>query len=746
MPQLTRDHLRALLEHQRGMLRGESYGEEGLELAGLGPLAPLVADTNGWRRDGTAITRRFLAAMIDGWEAAQPASTGPDPTSRLMTLAENDARAAGRRVAPAHEVAETVRRYAGVIEPPPPTMAKLARERGVDPGTARTWPDRVLSVAEAERLCEEFVSDGNVPARLTGSPADWRGSPNSWPPAGDVDLVGDRELLFDRLRAVVPDLAGGGDGTQRLGAIRRFAADLTRDYLTDPSLDIARDVDRGVLDVWDDEDVLLFGTAQGPEKKRGRLPRAVVAIVQMFCFEATHEAPGRRDELTALFGARQAGLRFVSRAEAGTRRAQLGRIGRTARESVALDLRRRGRATEPLVKSSPVLKDFHGPGPLGASEALQVSNYLRNRSDAEKSVLLEIYVGKREKFADGGLEFTSKNNLPVARMQYALADQGVDLEILNIEDGKLAERMERVINAYSGSYGILSPRNRALAANKEGAYARAVELVENVYQTAKKFILDRTISDPIEQLETLHQISLAATGILTATVETRLASRRSPNDAPLAEYIISLLNWSAQMRDYLRELTRLEGGLPSVRHEDERHIVWRGWALTTAQNRLRALIVAHTAWAAVPGIALPRGADYDIGLDAVLDAYREVVVDPHISTSSGKVLVMQATWLAFLNGGKLPAVRTGISRVLANIRLLDDAPSGMSVDDPTLTFRHRASAQWHIDRGDGGKLAELRRDSLAWAHLRATGGDAFEEWYALVDAAGLTPRPGDLHA
>jgi hypothetical protein len=101
-----------------------------------------------------------------------------------------------------------------------------------------------------------------------------------------------------------------------------------------------------------------------------------------------------------------------------------------------------------------------------------------------------------------------------------------------------------------------------------------------------------------------------------------------------------------------------------------------------------------------------------------------------------------------LNGNRLVTRIVAPSEALAGMTPVVDvdrqrsdttAASG-SVSEVEIPFRHRESAQWHIRRDDGGKLATLPHGGVAWTHLVAQSGGAFAQWFEDLDYAGLVPE------
>jgi hypothetical protein len=285
---------------------------------------------------------------------------------------------------------------------------------------------------------------------------------------------------------------------------------------------------------------------------------------------------------------------------------------------------------------------------------------------------------------------------------------------------------------------MLAPRNRALEHSKAGQFRAAISGIDSVYEQALLRADQGQLGDAQERLETLHQISLAAVGILVSTVEGELAVRTRPGDEVFVRYVRAMLDWRDLLGRYLQDLLTHVQGLPQYRHQDA-HIFWKDWVVTTHLNRMRAGMLGHLAFEAVCGTSAD---EFTLGIDALSSEFAAALMMPELKKSDQGSMYMQGTLLAALGGGRLRTIREPSAIVSAWDPQLLVGPDEHLGEPPTLEFRWQASADWHRRRRDAGFLGRLTRRSRAWSHLSGSGRQGFIAWYEALEGAGLTATSG----
>jgi hypothetical protein len=760
MDELTSAHLIALAEHHRNMLRGRSYARDPFDPTTLGPLAGLVVAGDAWRSDGLALSHRLLEKVITEW-AAKKRPAAPRRSAVVLPADEVDLRRPRRyRSTPDDDIARVLRAHWGLSQPPARrSLSGWAEELEVSPRTPATWPARVMnesSVALAAQLAPELIGDTEPPSTnaISGHPsAIWEGGPHDWPGG-----THDGPELLRRAERAWNDSEADDPTTQRLSereamwSIRRvIVAELRRGYLDRRADELVRDIEHRVVRAWEDLDRVLVPTEsialerelslENLAARRGPQSLALRAVLQLHAFLATDDQPVHRSLLREQNDNLRFGLRFVSADEAERRRQ------RHTRRSEQLYSTIRRAATGGLAPVDIDLQCLSLPGFLHADAALRATNKIRGLSSpADRILYLEQYVRKRQELPNdvGGYDDRQARTRRSLQL-FGLADQAADLSILDSDAVHLRRPMAAIIRANSAHrYELFPERNAALALAKREAFMTASARIGAVYEEAEARADEGPSGDAQETLETLHQVSLAATGILTGAVELLLTTRRPEATPALAVHTGALLHWRDLLEQHLEELTQ-RAGQPTARHEDGTHIYWRDWAVTTTQNAARASIVATTA---LDAFGLERPSDRDGSLGAAMERYLRLITSPDLRPTHEASVVMPGTWLAMLNGNRLVTRIVAPSEALAGMTPVVDvdrqrsdttAASG-SVSEVEIPFRHRESAQWHIRRDDGGKLATLPHGGVAWTHLVAQSGGAFAQWFEDLDYAGLVPE------
>lgn len=719
MTDVSVGHVLALAKLQRKLLKGGRISATSpADLSALGPLAAVVADGPEWRAGATAHARDALRRVVDSWLASHGDDDEPRDTE------------------PPRVVAATVRKVWGIDSPPAPidtALAAVAPESTAFGATARRWPRRVAGVAPRVNF-DLLAPSRPIPSSFTAGPPSWASYPSRLPPAGRDDELGDRDRLVEMLRAAVGDkVLRQYDDREVVQAIRRLTIRALRSegYMAAPESAIDNTVNRGILDAWDDENIVTLGTPTGAGVGE-RASRQAGAIVQMFAFDAVRKASPEAVRSALHEGRRP--LAFIREANAARHR---------ERKAIA-DYARglpRSPTDGPLFTPPPaIIEAVLNPGVLEPSDAIRLSNAIRSSPSAGE---IEIYVRGRERvLRDTSL--TSAFGGQFARRTFALADQGVHLEALNLQHPDLIRRMRRIIDRDPwASYFLLAARNDALDSSKHGRHDLASGEIRSVHEAALRRIQNGSLGDGEEILETMHQIALASTGILLAWTADRLFVREGPDDPLLAELVRALGEWSAVLGEYLEALIGRWTGIPARRHEDQQHIFWRDWIVTTSLNRLRADLMVHTAHHALGSLDLAPTLVDATKIENLHSAYLRVMKLDDLTVRSESSLMMQATWLAMLHDGWLPATRTP-TRVHASMDLLDPDRRTIRSDVPLVRMNHSRSAARHIERGDGGDIARSTRRGLVYALLEKRSGSRWSEWYETLQGAGLAP-PAETH-
>ena len=639
-------------------------------------------------------------------------------------------------------------------------MSFWAKELNVSLGTPGTWPSRVFdekAIESVARLADELMGAAAAPTvtRLSGNPGSaWEGGPRDWPNGtADGRELRRRAQLSGWRHDGVPSSVHSDDQEAALDheatwSIRRAIIDeLRRGYLDAHADPVVMALDHHVIRLWEDLDhVLVPNTSLAMEavtsplenpRHRGPQSMTLRAIVQMHAHLVTDNQPTHRERLRDAGEDRRFALGFVSAQQAALRRSRHGERAERLFRAIG------PAAPTELVEVDGDLKLLMLPDPLRPDDALRITNKLRLLNVGERRFYLPYYVTKRQEIPRGWDELRSRT--PRSLELFGLADQAADLIMLDSGADELRNQMATIIHGNPAHrYDLFPDRNDALALGKRSRYTTASARIAFIYRSAEERADLGELGDAQEALETLHQVCLAATGILTGSVELQLTTRRLHPGPVLAHHTDALLNWRDLLESHLISLEdRI--GLPPQRHEDGTHIYWKDWAVTTAQNAARASIVATTA---LDAFALTHLSDRDGSLNAAKERYLRLIKLPELRASHEGSLVMPATWLAMLNKNMIPTILVAPTDSLAGMTLLVDADrreraagsdgTGLPTD-AEIDFRHEASARWHVAKDDGGRLATLVRNGVSWTHLNSSSNGAFRDWYDLVDEAGLVP-------
>lgn len=764
------DEFLAAVALYRDLVAGKLTDASTTSLARLGAYAHLVVDASGgWAPDAAHLLREEIAFAVDSWLAEQP----PAPPRRRFSTDLLEMKMPGTQESAAVRAA-VVRLSWGLTGPPRPAT-QAADAIGLEfatPSTARSWGPKIPTarvLAALSARAGRFIPH-RIPAELAGRPAPWRAAPLNLPPTHAVD----------GLVARVRDALGEHDDFDEreiIGAIRRLvAADLRAGYLGHPAAPGHRLTEfprqlRDVLDAWEDNDYLAFGPRNPAERSVTPVTLPVGAVIQLFCHRVTDDDPARRTRLTTELGRWHSALHLLDEDEAETRRERERReaehvaVEREARaewlEAQQRDReRRRDRLRDAVSPHAPLtasaaprlpfyrlvlehpkkeLTPLTDPGHLTPEKALAASNAIRESPMANQPLHIDQYVTKRIALLRDPVE-RQRHLDPGGILLFSLADQGVHLQAMHARASAASRTLVKIIQSNPvGPYGLLAPRNRALEASKAEDHVTAIKRIDDVYEQVLARAEGSGFRDTQERLETLHQVALAATGILISTLEPWIAGWVGGPTPTLIRYVGALSDWSGLLGSYLDDLIAHVSGRPQQRHQDG-HLFWADWVQTTYLNRMRASLAVHLATnAIIRGAVSPAVEKGD--LDDLKTLFRTVLSLPELTGSSEAALTMQGTAIAAANDGWLPAVETP-GAVLLAMDLLTAATSRIRSAPPEFEFRFEASARWHIRRRDGGFLARLAPNGSVRRFLADRGGAGFAAWIQLVDGAGLMrPRP-----
>jgi hypothetical protein len=321
-----------------------------------------------------------------------------------------------------------------------------------------------------------------------------------------------------------------------------------------------------------------------------------------------------------------------------------------------------------------------------------------------------------------------------ARGLIALADLNVHLKMTDLKMYRQGAVLARIIedNDETYAYRDLAARNRALFRSKLNRFDEAADVIDSAYANATSGLY----REYREDLETTHQIALAATAIGASYVEVMFRSLTSDpwEREEVRTYLGASLRWAATTRAHLRDLEVHLTKLPAVRAEDDRHIGWKDWYAATRQNRLRVLIAARTAVAAEL-VTETELAMMEPSLDTsdhgMVRAYRAVLRTPESQRAGTRNLGMQATWLGLLNKLMIP-VEPDVDGMLYRVPFLERSPYAHEPTDPepSVDLDIDVSAEWHREIRDPGNLGRIPRASVVWGALDRKSAGAFGRWWS----------------
>ena len=787
---VTRAELTALVAVHCGLLDGENPG---LTLkAALGPLAVVPFDVHGWRRDGLARSHEFLSNLLVAYFGTSPRFDKHDYAEvhdvlRLhwgLAGAVHSRERAGAVIVPAiHR--KVVGEWHGKTLTAAADLAATELER-------RLARDAVLH--PGSDVTGVVIPSGDMPF-WGGRESEWPLDPplNRWTAIlakalggwttmdGDVLTGALRQLMIER---IMNDVAGIGLGKdprpQRVQASRPRPA-AARDRNPDGALKEPDDTDwQARLDLLSEE----FAVEELPNKRFRpalKIERHVIAVVlRPWAVQLRHGmsvplplmqpidharlphhiAAARLTELAGWRVLRD--RRLVERLNDVVLRGRTGTplLSIPMTSGVAIDDRPPAARADRIAAATAqaVSKVLDGNGLMSADDALHVSRFiLEDGVESSARELASRYLQQRRRIEAMGVLREPSTELggdtAYARGIVALADLNVHLKMTDLKMHAQGAVLAKIIedNGETYAYRDLALRNRALFRTKLNRFSEAAAVIDSAYARATSGLY----REYREDLETTHQIALAATAIGASYVEVMF---RSLTDDPwereqIRTYLGASLRWAATTRAHLRDLQAYLIRMPEVRADDDRHIGWKDWYAATRQNRLRVLIAARTAVAT--GILTdPELAALEPSIDTtdrgMVSAYRAVLRTPESQRSGARNLGMQATWLGFLDRLRVP-VEPDVDGMLYRVPFLEGSPYAHDSDDltPHVELDIEASALWHREIKDPGNLGRIPRASAVWHALDARNPapddgnpGSFARWWTLLHAPRRTsPAP-----
>ncbi|NEM08170.1 hypothetical protein [Geodermatophilus normandii] len=725
------------------------------------PFAALLLDEGGWRADGMARTRTFLAGILE-------------------TYAERGRRDP-RTKASKSELSNAVGLMWGIDAHPKGAAAVIQQLSLPLTGKAvQRWPRGICGDEEVRRYArselrllphvKEAIQLDLQPRRpwdpkerRDWPPTTWeRGRPESW--------TRERETLVRRVGAHFPgtaddqELPGLSVLAQTLAmSPEETAVTLLRDAVAEGLLTWFKDAEEtehsiwvrnNVCSEWFSADLLTNHLRKVASPPSGRqYGPAVAAVAQLLAWDAVDRA----DRMTAGAVRRLRASVHLNPLAAAVREAPslvrpaLPAAGLLGPEWNARRRRQYERLIRPVEVDSATLKGLtgflavQGGGFITADEALAAANAIRVVSDSDvKREMIEKYLRSRPTV------WTSSRALR-DQVALALADQSVGWDSVTSDSLSLARQLsEAVLRQPSGgrwAYMAHVHRNLAVLNNKHGRWGDALVNICDGLEALDILVAQGEVVDERERESTAQQLFLAGAGIAVRRVETalRLVEHRGIWNQLFVVAGRAALWFSRAAQDSLAVIER--AGWPSRRHDDGQ-IATPSWRVQCILIRLRALLGVRTAIEAgllteadlrensvdvplTPLEPVPTP-EFEVGLDAIVEHFRVVARMEELTPAHMVLTVPLAAWLAFLNRGEVPVVDNPTPAFVDAAEVLGrrDEQEGMTAIPLDVEALHR----WLAARGiDCLFLSWLKRTGPVYRRLTRTSDFRFAAFRDIDD-------------
>lgn len=717
------DQLEALIALQRRVLSGEVA-----EAQGLGPLTGFHIANGSWKPDGTAQVRVALRTVLKLW--SDPAEAGAFQHGRAPDTA-----------------VQALEAHWG-ISSPPSTLTKAGQLVGVKGKTVAAWQRRFVTSAVVAAWFAQHPYTAE-PASPPSQPRPihevaWR----AWPHDGD------RAELFARIREFEIGLHFDDEGLTH--ALRQVVERLAVKYLKhESSSRLGRTIAGQILTTWAVQDPHRLSPPElDSAKPDGGMKPAATAVLQMLAFEAVgasgraldEELSARRLYRTSLEAVRARDVRSLT--------------GLKPDQQAAVRSMLSNKQLEKPTDKERKATEFSRVDVLLASRALEHAEMIRVASEELLPGLIDHYLDLREQGksrsprVDPGLDalrLDQEQDAAVRAALFSLADQVVRLKAVDTRNVAQFQRFDRLREESAGvaDYPFLRHRDHSLLKNKRRQYRTGIAgLLETERELVQRVGVSRRAVVP--RLEQIQQLQLSIAGAFTSLLEHHLKVTASPAGiaTALAGHAESALHFSQQCLVTLDDIVRKSDGALARRQSSQRRtIAWFGWFETAHRQRLRTLIAVRTASVAgmLPSVASTSQLQ-EFRIDALHREYRSMILLSQPSPGAESNLGMQGTWLAMLDGLRVP-FEPEANELLVALPFLDRDPE-LAGHERYTTLNVEQSAQWHLLRGDPGNLGRIKPGTLAWRALDRLSAGHYARWRELL--AGGDPRlvqdPGSVPA